>query len=147
MVAANYEVYTDGSAIPNPGPGGWAAVLVIDGDVADSISGGERATTNNRMELTAIIRAFDLLQPVVPATIHSDSNLAVRTINEWAAGWKRRGWTRKTGPVENLDLVEPLYEQFQRHPEVKLVWIKAHAGHRFNEMADLLANEAAHLQR
>lgn len=146
-MAATYEVYTDGSAIPNPGPGGWSAVLVIDGDIADSLSGGERHTTNNRMELTAIIRSFELLPAAMPAVIHSDSNLAVRTINEWAAGWQRRGWRRKTGPVENLDLVKLLYEQFQQRPDVKLVWIKAHAGHRFNELADQLAHEAAQQQR
>lgn len=146
-MASTYEVYTDGSAIPNPGPGGWAAVLVVDGNVVDSVAGGEPETTNNRMELTAIIRALDLLPATVPATIRSDSNLAVRTINEWAASWQRRGWKRKTGPVENLDLVQPLYERFQQRPEVRLVWIKAHAGHRFNEIADQLANAAAQQQR
>jgi ribonuclease HI len=132
-------VFTDGSSIPNPGPGGWGAVYVKDGEVIAEAHGHEPQTTNNRMELRALQAALELVPPGTPARIHTDSNLAVRTITEWAAGWERRGWARKTGPVENLDLVKPLYEAFRDRPELELVWIKAHAGNRWNEYADALA--------
>lgn len=132
-------VFTDGSSIPNPGPGGWGVVWVRDGEVVDQAYGHEALTTNNRMELTAIAGALELVPAGTPVTIHTDSNLAVRTLTEWAAGWERRGWTRKTGPVENLDLVRPLYEALKDRPEITLVWIKAHAGNRWNEYADALA--------
>ncbi len=132
-------VFTDGSAIPNPGPGGWGAVYVVDGEIVGEAHGHEPATTNNRMELRALQAALELVPPGTPARVHTDSNLAVRTITEWAAGWERRGWKRKTGPVENLDLVVPLYEAFRDRPELELVWIKAHVGNRWNEYADALA--------
>ncbi len=132
-------VFTDGSAIPNPGPGGWGAVYVRDGEVIAEQHGYEPATTNNRMELRALQAAVELVPVGTPERIYTDSNLAVRTLTEWAAGWERRGWRRKTGPVENLDLVQPLYEQLRTRPELELVWIKAHAGNRWNEYADALA--------
>jgi ribonuclease HI len=132
-------VFTDGSAIPNPGPGGWGAVHVRNGEIVGELHGHEPLTTNNRMELRALQAALELVPPGEPARIHTDSNLAVRTITEWAAGWEKRGWVRKTGPVENLDLVRPLYEAFRDRPELELVWIKAHAGNRWNEYADALA--------
>ena len=133
-------VFTDGGASPNPGPGGWGAVHVVDDEIVAEAYGHEDHTTNNRMELTALLHALELVPVGTPATVYSDSNLAVRTINEWAAGWKRRGWRRKTGPVENLDLVEAVYEGFRARPELELVWVKAHAGIRWNEYADALAN-------
>ncbi len=132
-------VFTDGSAIPNPGPGGWGAVYVRDGEVVAQDHGYEPQTTNNRMELRALLAAVELVPEGTPARIHTDSNLAVRTINEWAEGWAARGWKRKRGPVENLDLVRPLYELLQERPELEVVWIKAHAGNRWNEYADALA--------
>lgn len=132
-------VFTDGSAIPNPGPGGWGAVYVVDGEVVAQDHGHDPDTTNNRMELRAIQAALDLVPPGTVARIHTDSNLAVRTLTEWAAGWKARGWKRKTGPVENLDLVRPLHEALATRPELELVWIRAHAGNRWNEYADALA--------
>ncbi|MEX0705426.1 MAG: RNase H family protein, partial [Nitriliruptoraceae bacterium] len=79
--------------------------------------------------------------------IHSDSNLAVRTVNEWAAGWEQRGWRRRAGPVENLDLVRCLYEAMRARPELELRWIRAHVGHEWNEYADRLANAAAQRAR
>jgi ribonuclease HI len=133
-------LFTDGGCVPNPGPGGWGAVYVVDGAVVDEAHGHDPATTNNRMELTAIARGIDLVPVGTPCTVWSDSNLAVRTLTEWAAGWERRGWKRKAGPVENLDLVQPLYEALRERPELELRWIKAHAGHRWNEYADALAN-------
>jgi ribonuclease HI len=139
-------VFTDGAASPNPGPGGWGAVYVVDGEVVDQAHGSEPHTTNNRMELTAILHGIELVPEGTPATVYSDSNLAVRTVNEWAAGWAARGWRRKTGAVENLDLVRPLYELASRRPEITLVWIRAHVGNRWNEYADSLATAYAREQ-
>lgn len=133
-------VFTDGGCTPNPGPGGWGAVYVVDGEIVEEKWGHDSATTNNRMELTALIEGARLVPMGTPATVYSDSNLAVRTINEWAAGWEKRGWKRKTGPVENLDLVKRAFTTFRRRPELELRWIKAHAGHTWNEHADRLAN-------
>ncbi len=132
-------VFTDGSANPNPGPGGWGAVYVVDGDVVDQRHGHDPDTTNNRMELMALIEGAALVPEGTPATVYSDSNLCVRTITEWAAGWEKRGWKRKTGPVENLDLVKRAYAIFSSRPELELVWIKAHSGNRWNEYADSLS--------
>ncbi len=139
-------VFTDGSAVPNPGPGGWGAVYVVDDEIVAEAYGYGGETTNNRMELTALIEAVDLVPPGTPVTVYSDSNLAVRTINEWAEGWERRGWKRKTGPVENLDLVKKAYRAFKERPELSLEWIKAHTGFRWNEYADELADRGR-LQR
>lgn len=133
-------VFTDGGASPNPGPGGWGAAYVIDDVLIAEEYGHEPATTNNRMELTALVAALEIVPPGLPTIVYSDSNLAVRTINEWAAGWEERGWKRKTGPVENLDLIKVVYQGFRRRPELELKWIKAHAGFKWNEYADELAN-------
>ncbi len=133
-------MFTDGSASPNPGPGGWGAVYVVDGEIVAQDHGHEAQTTNNRMELRALLAALELVPEGTPAVVYSDSNLAVRTITEWAAGWQRRGWKRRTGPVENLDLVKPLYAGYSARPELELRWIKAHAGNRWNEYADALAS-------
>jgi ribonuclease HI len=133
-------VFTDGGASPNPGPGGWGAVYVRDGAIVAEAHGAEPDTTNNRMELTALIEALKLVPEGTAATVYSDSNLAVRTITEWAAGWEKRGWRRKSGPVENLDLVRRAYNGFRGRPELNLQWIKGHASSRWNEYADALAN-------
>ena len=133
-------VFTDGGCVPNPGPGGWGAVYVVDGDIVAEKHGHDPDTTNNRMELTALIEGCRLVPEGTSSTIYSDSNLAVRTINEWAAGWEARGWKRKTGPVENVDLVREAYAAFRTRPELDLKWIKAHAGFTWNEYADRLAN-------
>ena len=136
-------VFTDGSATPNPGRGGWAAVLVSGGAVVAELSGADPDTTNNRMELTALLRGLELVPDGTPQVLYSDSQLAVRTVNEWAAGWETRGWRRSRGPVENLDLVRPLYEALRARPEVEVRWIRAHVGHRWNEYADRLASRAS----
>jgi ribonuclease HI len=133
-------VFTDGSSSPNPGPGGWGAVYVRDNEVIEEAYGYGGDTTNNRMELLALIRATDLIPVGTPETVYSDSKLAVQTINEWAIGWEKRGWKRKSGPVENLDLVKEAFAAYQRRPELELVWIRAHVGFRWNEYADELAN-------
>ncbi len=114
-------------------------VWVHDDEVVAERWGHDPDTTNNRMELTALIEAVKLVPPGTETTIYSDSNLAVQTINSWAEGWKAKGWKRKTGPVQNLDLVKELYESFRARPDLTLEWIKAHAGHRWNERADDLS--------
>lgn len=136
-------VFTDGSATPNPGPGGWAAVLVAGGRVISELSGSDPDTTNNRMELTALLHGLELVPVGTAAVLYSDSQLAVRTVNEWAPGWEARGWRRARGPVENLDLVRPLFERLRERPELDVRWIQAHAGHRWNEYADRLASRAS----
>jgi ribonuclease HI len=132
-------VFTDGSADPNPGPGGWGAVYVRDDHIVAEARGHEPDTTNNRMELQALIAGFDLVPQGEATTVYSDSNYCVRMINEWAAGWARNGWRRRTGPVKNLDLVKALYERAQQRPEIEVRWIKAHDGSRWNEYADALS--------
>jgi ribonuclease HI len=136
-------VFTDGSATPNPGRGGWAAVYVRGGAVIATASGAEAHTTNNRMELTALHEGIGLVPVGTPSVLFSDSQLAVRTVNEWAPAWEARGWRRKTGPVENLDLVRPLVEALRARPELEVRWIRAHVGHRWNEYADRLAAQAS----
>ena len=133
-------VFTDGACEGNPGPGGWAFVWVEGDRVRAEKHGSDAATTNNRMELTALIEAYRALPADARVTVHSDSELCVKTINEWAAGWERRGWRRKTGPIANLELVQALWALAQSRPHVSLVWIRAHDGSRWNEYVDSLAN-------
>lgn len=133
-------VFTDGSCEPNPGAGGWGWVWVEGGEIRAEGSGADAATTNNRMELMALIEAYAALPADATVTIYSDSQLCVNTINEWAAGWERRGWKRKGGEIKNLDLVKRLYALAGEHPHVTLSWIKAHDGSKWNEYADALAS-------
>ncbi len=133
-------VFTDGGAQPNPGPGGWGVVYVVNGEIIDQKHGHDKDTTNNRMELTALIEGFKLLPPDAAITMYSDSDLCVKTINEWAPAWEKRGWKRKTGPIANLELVKELYALSRAKPGVKLQWIKAHNGFRWNEYVDSLAS-------
>ena len=132
-------VFTDGSAMPNPGPGGWGFVYVVNGKIIAQKHGHDPDTTNNRMELTGLIEAYGALPQDAQATIFTDSNLCVQTINDWAATWEKRGWKRKTGPIKNLELVQELYALAKSKPEVKLEWIKAHNGWLWNEYADSLS--------
>jgi ribonuclease HI len=132
-------VFTDGSAHPNPGPGGWGAVHVRDGEIVDQAHGHEPDTTNNRMELTALIAGYDLVPQGESTTVYTDSRLCVDTITKWAASWERNGWKRKTGPIQNLELVQALYERARARPEIQMEWIPAHAGTRWNEYADALS--------
>lgn len=132
-------VFTDGSCEGNPGPGGWGYVWVDRNRVIESRWGAARDTTNNRMELTALIEAYRALPEDLSTTVYSDSQLCVNTINKWASAWEKRGWRRKTGEVRNVDLVRNLHELAQAHPHVRLKWIKAHDGSRWNEYVDALA--------
>jgi ribonuclease HI len=132
-------IFTDGSCEPNPGAGGWGWVWVEKGEILDHGHGREPDTTNNRMELRALIEAFKKLPEDQDLAAYSDSQLCVNTINEWAVGWEKRGWKRKSGPIKNLDLVQELYALAQAKPRVDLRWIRAHDGARWNEYADALA--------
>ncbi len=132
-------VFTDGSCDGNPGPGGWGVVWVEDDRIVREAHGADPATTNNRMELRALIEAYRMLPDDHEGPVYSDSQLCVKTINEWAKGWAARGWRRKTGPIANLELVKELYALAGAHPKVALTWIRAHDGSRWNEYADALA--------
>ena len=133
-------VFTDGACEGNPGPGGWGFVWVADNRIVREEHGNDPGTTNNRMELTALIRAYRALPEDATVTVYSDSQLCVNTVNQWAAGWERRGWKRKTGPIANLELVQELWTLSQARTGVQLTWIKAHDGSRWNEYADALAS-------
>ncbi|MEX1023947.1 MAG: ribonuclease H [Planctomycetota bacterium] len=133
-------VFTDGSAVPNPGPGGWGMVWVERGEIRAEDHGHAPMTTNNRMELTALLAAFGNLPEDADLEVHTDSRLCVDTITKWAPGWERNGWKKKTGPIKNLELVQELLALARERPRVKLVWIAAHSGNRWNEYADSLAS-------
>ena len=132
------EIHTDGSCLGNPGPGGWAAVLRHQGRERE-LSGGEALTTNNRMELLAVIRALEALKRPVAARVHTDSQYVQKGISEWIHGWKARGWkTASREPVKNADLWRALDEAAARH-KVQWLWVRGHSGHPENERADELA--------
>jgi len=135
------EIYTDGACRGNPGPGGWAATLER-GEQLRELSGAEPATTNNRMELTAVIRALEALKRPVKARVHTDSEYVRRGITEWMANWKRRDWrTADRKPVKNRDLWEQLDVLAARH-EIEWLWVPGHAGVPGNERVDRLATAA-----
>ena len=132
-------IFTDGACRGNPGPGGWGVVLRLGGHERE-LWGGERETTNNRMELTAAIRGIGALKRPVAATVFTDSQYVLKGISEWIHGWKRNGWkTADRKPVKNADLWQELDRLAAGH-EVNWVWVKGHAGHPENERADALAN-------
>ena len=135
------EIYADGACRGNPGPGGWAATLEY-GEHLRELSGAEAQTTNNRMELTAVIRALEALKRGVSARVHTDSEYVVRGINEWLPNWKARGWrTADRKPVKNQDLWEQLDAAAARH-DIEWKWVKGHSGVPGNERVDALANAA-----
>ena len=134
------RIYTDGACKGNPGPGGWGAVLEWDGHERE-MCGGEAATTNNRMEMTAVIEALSVLKRPSRVILHTDSQYVQKGITEWLRGWKARGWrTASKAPVKNVDLWKRLDEATQGH-DIDWVWVKGHAGHDGNERADALANK------
>jgi ribonuclease HI len=134
-------VFTDGSCEPNPGPGGWGAVKVVNGEVLAERSGHDLQTTNNRMELLAMINGFQMLDPDDAMTLFSDSIYCVRIASEWAYVWEQNGWRRgkKKEPIENLDLVKELYALVEARPLASIEWIRGHDGSRWNEYADALS--------
>jgi ribonuclease HI len=135
------EIYTDGACRGNPGPGGWAATLEF-GEHFRELSGADAQTTNNRMELTAVIRALEALNRPVKARVNTDSEYVRRGITEWVKAWKARDWrTADRKPVKNRDLWELLDAQAARH-DVEWRWVKGHSGVPGNERVDQLANAA-----
>ncbi|GAB6888618.1 ribonuclease HI [Desulfothermus okinawensis JCM 13304] len=136
-------IYTDGACLGNPGPGGWAAILKSNNHYKE-ISGGEKHTTNNRMELTAIIRALESLKRKCNVQVYTDSKYIHDAINKgWLEKWTRSNWlTVSKKPVKNKELWEKLLELLQKH-EVKILWVKGHSGHRENERCDLIAKQEA----
>ncbi len=134
-------IYTDGACSSNPGPGGWGALLVCDGRERE-LSGGDAATTNNRMEMMAVIEALNVLKKPVRAVVYTDSQYVQKGISEWIHGWKRKGWKTAGGdPVKNVDLWKALDEAARVH-EIEWKWVKGHAGHPENERVDRLARDA-----
>lgn len=134
-----YEIFTDGACKGNPGPGGWGALLV-GGDGERELYGGAPSTTNNRMELQAVIQALQAVPQGAQVRIYTDSQYVQKGITEWIDGWRARGWLTSTRqPVKNKDLWQQLSDLVQGH-RVKWHWVRGHAGHAGNERADRLAN-------
>lgn len=130
--------FTDGSASPNPGPGGFA---VIDLDLKQPVALGKEAnTTNIRMEAMALISAYKIAEP--GDQIMTDSEFWVNVVTKWADGWRKNGWTKKSGPIKNLELVQELFGLYESKPDVKLTWTRGHVGTEGNELADEWANKA-----
>ena len=134
------DIFTDGACSGNPGPGGWGALLRY-GDTEKEICGGEDATTNNRMELLAAIRAIEALKRPSTVRLHTDSTYLRDGITRWIGGWKANGWkTAAKKPVKNVDLWQRLDAAAARH-DIEWRWVKGHAGHPDNERADALARK------
>lgn len=135
------EVWTDGGCKPNPGPGGWAAILRFGGTERE-LSGSERATTNNRMELTAAAAALEALTRPCKVVVHTDSEYVKNGVTRWHTGWVRRNWRNAAGdPVANMDLWRRVLDAAKAH-EVEWKWVRGHAGDVMNERADQLATAA-----
>ncbi|MBC8334864.1 MAG: ribonuclease HI [Anaerolineales bacterium] len=134
------RIYTDGSCEPNPGPGGWAAVIYLGLD-EKVITGSEMETTNNRMELKAALEALLTVEPSSTIELFTDSEYLKRGITEWMPTWKARNWKRKKGKLANVDLWKALDAALGKHT-VEWMWVKGHAGHPGNERADRLARRA-----
>jgi ribonuclease HI len=133
------QIYTDGACKGNPGPGGWGA-LMIDENGERELFGAEPVTTNNRMELQAVIEALRILPEGTTAVVHTDSQYVQQGISSWIHNWKRRGWRTSDGkPVKNVELWQALEREAARH-RVAWRWVRGHAGHTENERADALAN-------
>ncbi len=134
------EIYTDGACSGNPGPGGWGALL-RSGKHEKEINGGEADTTNNRMEMMAVIEALKLLKKASNVKLYTDSKYVMQGITEWIEGWKARGWkTASKKPVKNQDLWQEIDSLVSSH-NVEFIWVKGHAGHPENERADELARQ------
>ena len=140
------HLYSDGSSLGNPGPGGWGTILSYKGKEKE-LSGGDPLTTNNRMELTGVIEGLKALKEPCEVEIISDSKYVVQAINEWLKGWIAKGWkTASKSPVKNQELWEE-YVKVSKPHVIKATWVKGHAGHEHNERCDVLArSEAEKLQ-
>lgn len=137
------KIYTDGACSGNPGPGGWGAILIYGGHKKE-LSGGERETTNNRMELLGAITALNALTEPCAVTLYTDSQYIVKAINEgWLKGWIAKGWKRKGGELKNIDLWQELSALLAKH-RVTFVWVKGHAENEYNNRCDELAVAESH---
>lgn len=137
---SHVQIFTDGACRGNPGPGGWGALLRFGGE-EKTLFGGEQDTTNNRMELTAVIEALGALKRPCHVTLTSDSTYVLKGIQEWMPNWKKRGWkTASKKPVKNVDLWKKLDVLIVEH-KIDWQWVKGHSGHPENELADQLANQ------
>ncbi|WP_234730810.1 ribonuclease HI [Acidocella facilis] len=135
------EIWTDGGCKPNPGPGGWAAILKF-GEVVKELSGGDADTTNNRMELTAAAQALSALKRPCTVKLHTDSEYLKNGITRWHQGWVRKNWRSSTGdPVKNMDLWKLILEAAKPH-SIEWLWVRGHSGNAMNERADVLATAA-----
>lgn len=133
-------IYTDGACEPNPGPGGWAALLITSSQEKE-LSGSDPNTTNNRMELTAAVQALGALSQPCRVDLYTDSEYLRRGITEWLPDWRQRGWKRKTGKLANIDLWQALELALERH-DIRWHWVKGHSSDRFNQRVDRLASKA-----
>lgn len=138
--SSRVQIYTDGSCEPNPGPGGWAALLRYGGE-EKILSGNHADTTNNRMELTAAVEALNQLKRKSEIDFYTDSEYLRRGVTEWLEGWRARQWKRKSGKLMNVDLWQALDAAIQRH-EIDWHWVRAHNGNRDNQRVDHLARQA-----
>ena len=139
------DIFTDGACKGNPGPGGWGALLRM-GSNEKQLSGSEPDTTNNRMEMTAVIRALEALIEPCSIKLHTDSRYVIDGMTKWLAGWQRKGWVSASKqPVRNQDLWHELIAAALHH-EIEWVWVKGHSGHIENERVDKLASDAAESQ-
>lgn len=139
-MTAKVELFTDGACKGNPGPGGWGALLRY-GDMEKELFGGEAETTNNRMELMAAIEGLKALKRPCQVILTTDSQYVMKGINEWLAGWKKKGWRNAAKqPIKNQDLWQQLDAECQRH-QIEWRWVRGHTGHAENERADQLANK------
>ncbi|MEY3023884.1 MAG: Ribonuclease [Planctomycetota bacterium] len=144
--ATPVSLFTDGACTGNPGPGGWAFLARAEDGSAESWavegSGGERSTTNNRMELLAAIRGFEAISEALgdgcEVALHSDSQYVTKGLGEWLDGWKRKGWRTTSGPVKNTDLWKQL-DEFRRRHRIRTIWVRGHNGHPENEWCDRAA--------
>lgn len=140
------DIFTDGACSGNPGPGGWGAILRMN-DKEKELFGGAAQTTNNRMEMMAVIEALKAVKHPVALRVHTDSQYVQKGISEWIHGWKQRGWkTASKAPVKNEDLWRELDRLASRHA-IEWIWVKGHAGHAENERADVLARRGVELAR
>ena len=138
-------IYTDGSCDPNPGPGGWAALIIMDGK-EKMLYGSAAASTNNRMELKAAIKALQSIEIKKPIILYTDSQYLKKGVMEWMENWKSRNWKRKGGKLANVDLWKELSKETEKH-NITWRWVKAHAGDKYNEQVDCRAKQSAYMAR
>jgi len=138
-------IYTDGSCDPNPGPGGWAALVIMDGK-EKMLYGSSAVSTNNRMELKAAIKALKSIEIKKPIILYTDSQYLKKGVMEWMENWKSRNWKRKGGKLANVDLWKELSKETEKH-NITWRWIKAHTGDKYNEQVDRKAKQLAYIAK